>query len=179
MSRLKFAVLLVSAATIAACAHKANGPSAMAMIAPTAGSTVTVMIHFNQTADGEVQVVGDLAGLKPGMHGFHVHEKGDCGNDGQAAGGHFNPMNAPHASPDAASHHAGDFGNVTADGAGNAHVDFMTHSVKVAPGATSVVDRAVVVHADPDDLNSQPAGNAGKRIGCGVVTLMNGPMTMH
>jgi Cu-Zn family superoxide dismutase len=180
MNRMKLGILLVSAATIAACAHHGNGPSAMAMIAPASGSTVQGMIHFNQMGDGQVQVVGDLSGLTPGMHGFHVHEKGDCGNDAQAAGGHFNPMNAPHASPDSASHHAGDFGNVTADAAGNAHVDFTTHSVMVGSGTTSVVNRAVVVHADPDDLNSQPSGNAGKRVGCGVVSLMNGSMpNMH
>lgn len=178
MNKMNLGVSLVSAAMIVACAHSGPAPSAMAMIAPTGGSSVSGMIHFNQKADGQVQVMGDLSGLTPGVHGFHVHEKGNCDNDGQGAGGHFNPMNAPHASPDAASHHAGDFGNITADAAGNAHIEFMTHSLMVASGTTSVVDRAVVVHADPDDLNSQPAGNAGKRIGCGVVTLMNAPMSM-
>jgi len=179
MNKLNLGVSLVAAVMIVACAHSGPGPSAMAMIAPTGGSTVSGMVHFNQTSDGQVQVVGDLSGLTPGMHGFHVHEKGDCGGEGQAAGGHFNPMNAPHASPDATSHHAGDFGNITADASGKAHIDFTTHSITVAAGANSVVDRAVVVHADPDDLNSQPAGNSGKRVGCGTVTLMNATMNMH
>ena len=179
MNKLSLGVSLVSAAMIVACSSNTPGPSAMAMVAPTSGSSVSGMIHFNQKSDGDVQVVGDLSGLTPGMHGFHVHENGDCGNDAAAAGGHFNPTNAPHASPDAASHHSGDFGNITADAAGNAHIDFTSHSIKVASGTTSVVNRAVVVHADPDDLNSQPSGNSGKRIGCGVVTLMSGAMPMH
>lgn len=171
MNKMNLGVLLVSAATIAACAHQGNGPSAMAMVAPTGGSSVQGMIHFNQMGDGQVQVVGDLSGLAPGMHGFHVHEKGDCSNDGQAAGGHFNPMNAPHASPDAASHHAGDFGNVTAEANGEVHTKFNTTSITVHQGMASVVGHAVILHGNPDDLTTQPSGNAGPRIACGVATL--------
>jgi Cu-Zn family superoxide dismutase len=79
-----------------------------------------------------------------------------------------------HGAPDAQSHHAGDFGNVTADANGEVHTRFETYSVTVKPGATSVVGHAVVLHGNPDDLVSQPAGNAGPRIACGVVTLTSG-----
>ena len=78
---------------------------------------------------------------------------------------------APHAGPNESMHHAGDFGNVTADASGEIHTELVTRSITLDSGASSAVGRAVVLHADPDDLSSQPAGNAGKRIACGVVRM--------
>jgi Cu-Zn family superoxide dismutase len=133
-------------------------------------------VHFQQQKDGNVEVTVDLTGLPPNTtHGFHVHDKGSCSDYGNAAGGHYNPTNAPHAAPDAASHHAGDFGNVTSDANGEVHTSFMTHSISVG-GTNDVVGHAVILHANPDDLTSQPAGNAGPRIACGVVQVMAGEM---
>lgn len=163
--------LIITSATLlvlAACAHAPSGPMAMATLQPTSGQTAQGTVHFQELGNGSVKVQVDLSSVAPGVHGFHVHEKGDCGDNGNAAGGHFNPMNQPHAGPDASSHHAGDFGNVTADANGRVRTSFTTRSITVSPGPSSVVGRAVILHVNPDDLATQPTGNAGGRISCGV-----------
>jgi superoxide dismutase, Cu-Zn family len=165
-------VTVVLMAFVAGCAHAKVAPMAMAMLEPTTGQKAMGMVHFQQQSDGSVEVQVDLSDVPPGVHGFHIHEKGDCGDDAKAAGGHFNPSNMPHGAPDATSHHAGDFGNVTADASGTVHTSFTTHSVTVTAGPNSVIGHAVVLHGNPDDLASQPAGNAGPRIACGVVSAM-------
>ena len=160
---------LISIAALA-CAHAKNGPMAMASLSPTTGQTAKGMVHFRDLRDGGTEVTVDLTGLPPGVHGFHIHEGNSCADDAKAAGGHFNPSNMPHAAPDATSHHAGDFGNVTADEKGEVHSTFVTHSVTVAAGTMCVIGHTVVLHASPDDLTTQPSGNAGARIACGVVS---------
>jgi Cu-Zn family superoxide dismutase len=160
----------------AGCASSKSGPAAMATLTPTTGQTANGTVHFTQQSDGSVEVQVDLMGVPPGVHGFHVHEKGDCGDDAKNAGGHFNPTSMAHGAPDASSHHAGDFGNVTADSGGNVHASFTTRSITVTDGTTSVIGHAIVLHGNPDDLTSQPAGNAGPRIACGIVTAMAGDM---
>lgn len=158
----------------ASCASSPK-PMAMTMLLPSTGSSPHGMVHFQETPDG-VEVRVDLTGVPPGVHGFHVHEKGDCADSGNAAGGHFNPTNMPHAAPDATSHHAGDFGNVTAEANGEIHTRFTTRSITVREGTRSVVGRAVVLHASSDDLRTQPSGNAGRPIACGIVSVMAGSM---
>ena len=159
---------------IMSCAHS-KGPMGMATLDPTSGSTAKGVVHFTDVGDGNVEVVVDLTGVPPGVHGFHIHEKGDCGNNAMNAGGHFNPTGMIHGAPDAVSHHAGDFGNVTAEANGEVHTRFTTHSISLkANDTTNAVGHAVVLHANPDDLTSQPAGNAGPRIACGIVQTMSG-----
>ncbi|HEV7241888.1 MAG TPA: superoxide dismutase family protein [Thermoanaerobaculia bacterium] len=167
----KLALLSLLILVLAACASMNSGPSAIANLAPASGQTAAGTVLLIQMADGSVDVKVDLTGVPAGVHGFHIHEKGDCGNNGGAAGMHFNPMTEAHGAPDAPPHHAGDFGNVTANDAGEVHTRFTTRSVTVDAGAKSAVDRAIILHADPDDLKTQPTGNAGARIACGVVTL--------
>jgi len=169
----KLALVAVSVLVLASC-RSGRGPMAMATLNPSEGQTAKGTVHFQDIGDGTTEVIVDLTGVPPGVHGFHVHEKGDCGNNGVAAGPHFNPTNMVHGDPNAQSHHAGDFGNVTADANGEVHTRMETHSATVKEGATSVIGHAVVLHGNPDDLVSQPAGNAGPRIACGVVTLMSG-----
>lgn len=141
---------------------------AFAIVTPTQGNSVTGKVTFTQEGD-ELYIVADFEGLKPGEHGFHIHEKGDCSaHDASSAGGHFNPSNKPHGGPNDEERHAGDLGNVVADEEGKAHYEF-TDSVLSLNGPDSIVDKSVVVHADPDDLKSQPTGNSGARIGCGVI----------
>ena len=166
-------LILISSvlALFAACAHT-SGPMAMVMLAPTAGNTARGMVHFADLGGGTVEVKVDLTGVPAGVHGFHVHDKGDCGDNGNAAVGHFNQTGAPHGAPDSASHHAGDFGNVTADANGEVHTTFTTHSITINTGMTGVVGHAIILHANPDDLVSQPSGNAGPRIACGVAEAM-------
>jgi Cu-Zn family superoxide dismutase len=170
MRKLWFLVLALL--ICGACAH-AKRPTAMATLAPTGGQTAGGTVHFNDVGDGNVEVVVDLTGVPPGVHGFHIHEKGDCGNNAANAGGHFNPTGMVHGAPDAVSHHAGDFGNVTADANGEVHTRFTTHSISLVEGfSSSAIGHAVVLHEKADDLISQPSGNAGGRIACGVVVAM-------
>lgn len=171
MKKLVFLSIAIFATLLAGCASMSGGPSASVTLAPTSGSTANGTVTFVQRADGSVDVSAHLTGVPPGVHGFHIHDKGDCGDNGNAAGGHFNPMGVAHGAPSADPHHAGDFGNVTADAQGVVDTKFNTHSITVAPGANSVVGHAVILHANPDDLATQPTGNAGPRIACGIVQM--------
>ena len=166
----KLATLSASLLLLGACASMGSRPTAMATLAPTSGSTASGTVQLTQLADGSVEVKVDLTGVPAGVHGFHIHDKGDCGDNGNAAGGHYNPMATQHGSPDAPPHHAGDFGNVTADANGEVHTSFTTRSVTVEDGMATAVGHAIILHANPDDLTTQPTGNAGARIACGVVT---------
>lgn len=107
------------------------------------------------------------------MHGFHIHESGDCtAADFTSAGGHFNPTNAPHGGPDDAEHHAGDLGNIEIGEDGTGTLDLASSMLTLDAGATnSAVGKAVILHAGQDDLETQPTGDAGARLACGVVQL--------
>jgi Cu-Zn family superoxide dismutase len=148
------------------------GPTARAVLqpaAPTPGFSGTVT--FTQVGS-DMHVVADVAGVTPaGKHGIHLHETGQCDHDQHftSAGGHFNPTGAPHACPDAASHHAGDFGNIDIQADGTGHLDITTPMLSLS-GANTVIGRAVILHAGTDDCTSQPAGNSGARQACGVVS---------
>jgi len=170
--------LLVLAAVGIAAAADAPAPSAtgaavtdaIAVVAPTQGSQASGTVRFHSQGGG-VHVTGELSGLTPSAkHGFHVHEFGDCSApDGASAGGHFAPEAHPHGAPDPAEHHAGDLGNVEADANGKAKVDVTVPGLALASGDRAIIGRALIVHAQPDDLTTQPTGNAGGRVGCGVI----------
>lgn len=139
-----------------------------AMLSPASGSNVRGMVTFIRVKEG-VRVAARITGLTPGKHGFHVHEKGDCSApDASSAGGHFNPTAMPHGGPTGHERHVGDFGNLEADESGNALYS------KVFPGltfegASSIAGRALIVHAKADDLKTQPTGDAGGRVACGII----------
>jgi Cu-Zn family superoxide dismutase len=141
---------------------------AVAQISPAGGSGVSGTVTFTTLPGEGVKVDVELSGLTPGKHGFHVHENGDCSDDAKAAGGHFNPEGTPHGDRTAAQRHVGDLGNVTADAAGKVKTSFTDTLIALA-GPHSILDRAVVVHGGEDDLTSQPSGNAGPRVACGVI----------
>jgi Cu-Zn family superoxide dismutase len=147
----------------------AAGPHLTAMIEGRSGSALTGTATFTQ-ASGAVHIVVDVNNAPEGVHAVHLHEKGDCSApDALSAGGHFNPTHMPHGSPDAPNHHAGDFGNMTVGADGHGHLELDSTILTIAPGEMSVAGHAVVVHAKLDDMTTQPTGNAGGRIGCGVV----------
>jgi superoxide dismutase, Cu-Zn family len=163
--------MLAAGFLIAGAAAKAAGSPAQAKatIEPKSGSTVTGTATFTEVAGG-VKVVVHIEKAPPGTHGLHLHEKGDCSDpEAKNAGGHFNPTSMPHAGPMDKEHHAGDLGNIEigADGTGNLEVT--SSMITVQPGPNSVVGRAVVFHEKADDLKTQPTGNAGGRLGCGVI----------
>jgi len=140
---------------------------AAAQLEPKSGSQVTGLVTFTKVGD-EIQVVADIQNLKPGKHGFHIHEKGDCSAaDAASAGGHFNPTQKHHGGPTTAEHHAGDLGNIEADASGKAHLDWK--GKLSLSGKDSIIGKSVVVHEKEDDLKTDPAGNSGARIGCGTI----------
>jgi Cu-Zn family superoxide dismutase len=146
-----------------------GGAMAEADLAPTKGNSATGKVTFTQDGDN-VRVNVNVSGLKPGaMHGFHVHEKGDCSSgDGMSTGGHFNPDGKPHG-PQSAPHHAGDMPALVADSYGNASTSFVLHGVSIGTGSHDLVGKGLIVHRDPDDYTTQPTGNAGPRVACAVI----------
>lgn len=146
-------------------------PEASVTLNPTQGNTAAGELRLASTATG-VRLTGTITGLAPnGEFGFHVHENGDCSApDASSAGPHFNPNNAQHGNPAGDAHHAGDMTNLTSDAQGTAQVDVTVEGVTLGLGQPTDVDRrAVVVHEKADDYTSQPAGNSGSRIACGVI----------
>ena len=161
---------LAVAAALAGCAGVLNDPAATAELKPTTGSTVTGKVHFLQHKHGMVKVTGQVSGLKPNSeHGFHIHELGNCADNGNAAGGHFNPTGGSHGKYDAPMHHMGDLPSLKSDANGVAKLNMESKDLTLLAGAGNIVGRGVIVHANPDDYVSQPTGNAGGRIGCGVI----------
>lgn len=148
--------------------------SASAIIYPIKDNKITGVVNFVQEKKG-IRITATIHGLTPGKHGFHIHRYGNCsGDDGTCAGDHFNPTNAPHGAPTDKCVHAGDLGNLVADQNGTAEYDQINYNITLS-GPHSILARSVIVHADPDDLYSQPTGNSGKRIGCGVIGINKNP----
>jgi Cu-Zn family superoxide dismutase len=118
-------------------------------------------------------LTGRLEGLKPDAEfGFHIHENGDCSApDASSAGAHFNPSNAQHGNPQGDAHHAGDMLNAKSDAQGNAQVDAQADGVTLRTGEPNdVFGKAVVLHEKADDYSTQPSGDSGARIACGVIS---------
>lgn len=156
------AIVLVGCAT-------APAPRALAPLEARSGSQVAGNVEFVQEGSG-LRVRARLSGLKPNQaHGFHVHEKGDCSApDATSAGGHFNPTAQPHG-PQGAAHHGGDMPALTADAAGAVDTTFVITGVTLGSGPGDLLGKSVIVHAQPDDYTTQPTGNSGGRIACGVI----------
>jgi superoxide dismutase, Cu-Zn family len=145
---------------------------ASAQLAPTQGNAATGSLVLTAAQNG-VHLSGSVQGLAPnGEFGFHIHEKGDCSApDANSAGEHFNPTNAQHGGPTSDAHHAGDMHNVKSDAQGTAQIEVDATGVSLGSGQPDdVLGRAVVTHAKPDDYTTQPSGNSGARIACGVIT---------
>lgn len=161
---------LAAASLLAGCASMAPSmPKASAMLVPTAGNATTGSVAFSPNGD-RVRVLAKVSGLTPGAHGFHIHDKGDCSApDGVSAGGHFNPTGKAHGNPTAGEHHGGDMPMLEADASGNATLDATLDTITLGANANSVVGRAVIVHKDADDYKTQPTGNSGARVACGVI----------
>lgn len=146
----------------------AAGRSASATIAPLGGSSVNGRVTFTQVGP-KVRVRAQVQGLTPGLHGFHIHERGECVADGTSAGGHFNPHGSQHGPASGARRHGGDMGNLNADAQGRATLELELEDVSVGGSIGDIIGRSVIVHADPDDLTSQPTGNSGRRVGCALI----------
>jgi Cu-Zn family superoxide dismutase len=169
--RRVIALLPAAAALVAACTSMTQAPPKFAaVLEPRSGSTVAGRITLTESG-GQVRAHVDLTGFAPNSeHGFHVHDKGDCSApDAASAGGHYNPVGGAHGRAGVAPHHAGDLPSLMADAQGRVRADVVLEGVTLAPGPTSIVGRSLVVHRDRDDFTSQPAGNSGPRVACGVI----------
>ncbi len=135
----------------------------------TEGSPVSGSVILEETGGG-LKMTALVSGASAGLHGFHIHEKGDCSApDAMSAGGHFNPYAKKHGAPDSANSHSGDLGNLTADASGKATLTLWLDGGSVGTGKDGVIGRSVIVHAGPDDLKTDPTGNSGGRVACGVI----------
>ncbi|MFZ7124718.1 MAG: superoxide dismutase family protein [Desulfobacterales bacterium] len=165
------ALLLTFAAGVGVAEqHQVPVDRAVAVLHPTEGNRAGGKVMFSLEDDG-VRVKAEIEGLPPGKHGFHIHEFGDCtAPDATSAGGHYDPEGHPHAGPDHKNRHMGDLGNLEADESGRAGYD-RVDNLLVLDGPKSIIGHAVIVHADEDDFTSQPTGNAGARLACGVIGI--------
>jgi len=129
--------------------------------------------ELKETAKG-VSLALEVSNLPPGVHGFHIHTVGTCDPpDFKSAGGHFNPEGKKHGWENPEGHHAGDLQNLTVDAQGKAKVKVVVPGVTLGDGPNSLFHpqgTSLVIHADPDDMKTDPAGNAGTRIACGVIS---------
>ena len=145
---------------------------AIAVINPTSGNTVTGMAVFTLTGE-TVMLSIEIKNASPGIHAVHIHENGDCSAiDGTSAGGHWNPTDVAHGKWGEGEFHLGDIGNMTVGDDGTGTIELSTELWEIGTGSIiDVVGKGIIVHADADDFVSQPSGNAGARIGCGVIEL--------
>ena len=185
---MKFVLPIIAAVSLAACAHTHNPPAesnnpngatqsitheppppppfpSMTEIAGPKG----IKGELNFIAEGAgIHVIGSFSGLKPNsVHGLHVHENGKCdGPKYESAGGHFNPAKTNHGASDSKMRHAGDLGNVTADAKGEAAIDI---NIPMNPLNDTFGGKSVILHAKTDDLHTNPSGNSGDRVACGLI----------
>jgi len=137
---------------------------------------ITGVVHFHQTGGptSPVRLLGNITGLTPGHHGFHIHQLGDTSQGCKSMKGHFNPYQIRHGAPDDTYRHVGDLGNIFAGDNGVAMIDLEDSQISLN-GLNSIIGRGVVIHAGKDDLGkggdegSQKTGNAGGRVACAVI----------
>ena len=161
------AVVLVGSAALG----QGTVPPVTVQLEPRSGSRVAGTLTLTQIAPDKVRIAGEISGHSEGPKGFHIHEIGDCSApDAVSAGPHFNPHGRKHGGTSGAERHGGDLGNITFDAAGRVSVNVVAEGVTLARGnPDSLVGRAIVVHAQTDDLKTDPTGNAGGRVACGVI----------
>ncbi len=164
-----FGIAVISALITGCASMTSDGPSANAVLEATKGNATNGTVNFVTKGD-KVLVTARISGLTPGNHGFHVHEKGDCSSgDGLSAGGHFNPASQPHAHPSTTARHVGDMSMLVADNNGVATLTTELDLITIGSGPNDIVGKGVIVHKDADDFKTQPTGNAGARLACGVI----------
>src|SRR5262245_16528479 len=150
-------------------------PVAVAQLKDANGKTVGRAVFVQD--DGSVSVIVDITELPPGQKGVHVHTVGRCEPPTfESAGEHLNPTGAQHGSANPRGPHTGDLPNISIDSAGRGHLEFTLRRVSVEAGSRSLFDAdgsSVVIHADPDDLRTDPDGKSGARIACGVIRRGN------
>jgi len=169
MQRIAFS--LICALAVSSAASAAPGDKASAEMKDRSGKVLGT-ISLTETAQG-ILLAGELTQLAPGPHGFHIHAVGKCEPPFTSAGGHFNPENKKHGFHDGAGPHSGDLPNLHASPDGKANADYFAAGLTLSGGARALLDpdgASLVIHAKADDYKTDPAGDSGDRIVCGVVT---------
>ena len=162
--------------TLAAATAAPRVTRAVANLSPTRGSAVSGRIGFTRT-EGGINFSAEIQGLAAGAHGLHIHELGDCSApDASSAGGHFNPENERHGGPADEHRHLGDLGNVVADKKGWATLEGTDARITL-DGPQGILGRSVIVHSTADDFKTQPTGNSGGRLACGVIGVAGSDTT--
>jgi superoxide dismutase, Cu-Zn family len=162
---------LVAAGLLGACQTTTDeAPRATAALQPTKGNKAFGEATFEQVGD-KVRVIVFAQNLPPDRElGFHIHEAGDCSSgDGMSARGHFNPHDKPHGNPQSAERHAGDLPSLKVEKSGRAKIDVTVDGISIGRGPGDIVGRGLIIHAQADDYKTQPTGNAGARLACGVI----------
>ncbi len=175
----KFIIALLVLFTLSACTQQNQNLNEgreeepelnklVSVIHPTEENDISGTVTFTRQGE-DVLVEATVRGLEPETkHGFHVHRFGDCtAGDATSAGGHLSPEDMPHGAPSEASRHMGDMGNLVAGENGIAELSYTDNVIELS----TIRGRAVIIHGEADDLESQPAGDAGPRIGCGVIGI--------
>ena len=149
-----------------------SAKQAIATVGPTSGNSTTGIAIFTQDGD-QITLTIEIENASPGLHAVHIHESGDCSSpDGKSAGGHWNPTGVAHGKWGEDEFHLGDIGNITVGEDGRGSIELTTDLWEIGTGSdVDVVGKGIIVHAGADDFTSQPSGNAGARIGCGVILL--------
>jgi superoxide dismutase, Cu-Zn family len=165
-------VLLIFSGLFTACNNNNKSASASATLTGTKpDTTVSGMAQF--TSDGSnvrLKLQITIPTMPNKVVAVHIHENSNCGEIGHAAGGHWNPTNKMHGKWGSNSFHSGDIGNVTLDANGNGHLEMKTNLWSIGGDpTTNLLSHSIIVHNGTDDFVSQPSGNAGERIGCGII----------
>lgn len=173
MKKIFLSVSLIIATIIGCKTNSKSDDSKKLNIAfeSKSNSTVTGTATFVEK-NGKVTFVAKIAGLTPGAHAIHIHEKSDCSAaDGSSAGGHWNPTFKKHGKWSVAEYHKGDIGNFTADEKGNGTITLTTDEWCIGCGdqTKDILEKGLIVHQGTDDFTSQPAGNAGARVACSAI----------
>lgn len=160
------ATVLAAALALVACG---SSQEATANLESRSNSNTTGTATFTEDGDS-VELVLEVSGATPGKHGAHIHQNGDCSAaDASSAGGHWNPAGHSHGGT-SGDHHLGDLGNIEVGQDGKGKLTLSKKDWKIGDGSTGdVVGKAVVIHGGEDDLQTDPAGNSGPRVACGVI----------
>lgn len=166
--------LLLAALVVSVAVARSDGAlHASATLADPAGNVVGEA-KFTEDAAGTLHVNVHVKGISPGLHGIHLHAVGSCSPDFAAAGGHHNPLGREHGLHNPNGAHSGDLPNLTVNGAGGGHLNAVSDRATLAPGPATLFDAngsSIIIHASEDDQLTDPTGNSGGRIACGVITL--------
>lgn len=173
MKKIVLSIALIIALIIGCKTNSSSSDAKKLVIAfePKSNSSVSGTATFVEK-NGKVTFVAKLAGLQPGVHAIHIHEKSDCSAaDGSSAGGHWNPTFKKHGKWGIGEYHKGDIGNFTADAKGNGTITLTTDEWCIGCGdqTKDILGKGLIVHQGTDDFTSQPAGNAGARVACSAI----------